>query len=76
MKLIKHFVDGKIISGSSDRKNKVTNPATGTHGTCSAPQIPPQIHMVPVPVTNPALGQSWYQFNVTNPAKKRPWYLI
>ncbi len=29
MKLIKHFVDGKIISGSSDRKNKVTNPATG-----------------------------------------------
>ena len=29
MKLIKHFVDGIIISGSSDRKNKVTNPATG-----------------------------------------------
>ena len=29
MKLIEHFVDGKIISGSSDRKSKVTNPATG-----------------------------------------------
>ena len=29
MKLIEHFVDGKIISGSSDRKGKVTNPATG-----------------------------------------------
>ena len=27
MKLIEHFVDGKIISGSSDRKGKVTNPA-------------------------------------------------
>ena len=29
MKLIEHFVDGKIISGSSDRKGNVTNPATG-----------------------------------------------
>ena len=29
MKLIEHFVDGKIISGSSDPKGKVTNPATG-----------------------------------------------
>ena len=29
MKLIEHFVGGKIISGSSDRKGKVTNPATG-----------------------------------------------
>jgi malonate-semialdehyde dehydrogenase (acetylating)/methylmalonate-semialdehyde dehydrogenase len=29
MKIIEHFVGGKIISGSSDRKAKVTNPATG-----------------------------------------------
>ena len=29
MKLIEHFVDGKIIPGSSDRKGKVFNPATG-----------------------------------------------
>ena len=29
MKFIEHFVGGKIISGSSDRKAKITNPATG-----------------------------------------------
>ena len=29
MKLIEHFVNGKIIPGSSDRKGKVFNPATG-----------------------------------------------
>ena len=29
MNLLKHFVGGKLISGSSDRKNKVFNPATG-----------------------------------------------
>ena len=29
MKLIEHFVGGKIISGSSDKKGKVYNPATG-----------------------------------------------
>ena len=29
MKFIEHFVGGKIISGSSDRKAKVTNPSTG-----------------------------------------------
>ena len=29
MNLIKHFVNGKIIPGSSDRKGKVFNPATG-----------------------------------------------
>ena len=29
MKLIEHFVGGKIIPGSSDKKGKVFNPATG-----------------------------------------------
>ena len=29
MKLIEHFVGGKIISGTSDKKGKVFNPATG-----------------------------------------------
>ena len=29
MKLIEHFVGGKIIPGTSDRKSKVFNPATG-----------------------------------------------
>ena len=29
MKLIEHFVGGKIIPGKSDKKGKVFNPATG-----------------------------------------------
>jgi len=29
MNLLEHFVGGKLISGSSDRKSKVFNPATG-----------------------------------------------
>ena len=29
MRLIEHFVSGKLFSGSSDRKGKVFNPATG-----------------------------------------------
>ena len=29
MKLIEHFVGGKIIPGNSDKKSKVFNPATG-----------------------------------------------
>ena len=29
MNLIEHFIDGKVVSGSSDRKGKVFNPATG-----------------------------------------------
>ena len=29
MKLIEHFVDGKIIPGISNKKGKVFNPATG-----------------------------------------------
>ena len=29
MKLIEHFVGGKIITGTSDKKSKVFNPATG-----------------------------------------------
>ena len=29
MKLIEHFVGGKIIPGNSDKKGKVFNPATG-----------------------------------------------
>jgi malonate-semialdehyde dehydrogenase (acetylating)/methylmalonate-semialdehyde dehydrogenase len=29
MNLLEHFVDGKLISGSSDRKSKVFNPSTG-----------------------------------------------
>ncbi len=29
MDLIKHFVGGKVISGNSDRKGKIFNPATG-----------------------------------------------
>ena len=29
MNLIEHFINGKIVSGSSDRKGKVFNPATG-----------------------------------------------
>ena len=33
MKLIEHYVNGKIIPGSSDRKGKVFNPATGEQET-------------------------------------------
>ena len=29
MNLIEHYIDGKVVSGSSDRKGKVYNPATG-----------------------------------------------
>ena len=29
MKIIEHFVGGKLTSGKSDRKGKVFNPATG-----------------------------------------------
>ena len=29
MNLLEHFVGGKLISGSSDRKSKIYNPATG-----------------------------------------------
>jgi malonate-semialdehyde dehydrogenase (acetylating)/methylmalonate-semialdehyde dehydrogenase len=29
MKLIEHFVGGKIIPGKSDKKSKIFNPATG-----------------------------------------------
>ena len=29
MKIIEHFVDGKIVPGSSEKKGKVFNPATG-----------------------------------------------
>ena len=29
MKLIEHYVDGKVIPGNSDRKAKIFNPATG-----------------------------------------------
>ena len=29
MKLIEHFVGGKVIPGTSDKKGKVYNPATG-----------------------------------------------
>ena len=29
MNLLEHFVGGKLISGSSDKKSKVFNPATG-----------------------------------------------
>ena len=29
MKLIEHFVNGKIISGKSNKRSKVFNPATG-----------------------------------------------
>ena len=29
MKLIEHFIGGKIISGTSEKKGKVFNPATG-----------------------------------------------
>ena len=29
MNLIKHFVGGKVISGNSERKGKIFNPATG-----------------------------------------------
>ena len=29
MKLIEHFVNGKLFPGSSDKKGKVFNPATG-----------------------------------------------
>ena len=29
MRLIEHFVGGKIIPGKSDRKSKIFNPATG-----------------------------------------------
>ena len=30
MNLIEHYIDGKIVTGSSSRKGKVFNPATGT----------------------------------------------
>ena len=30
MNSIEHFIDGKIIKGSSKKKSKVFNPATGT----------------------------------------------
>ena len=33
MKLIEHYVGGKIIPGNSDRKAKVSNPATGEQET-------------------------------------------
>ena len=33
MNLIEHFIDGKIVSGTSDRKGKVFNPATGEQGS-------------------------------------------
>ena len=29
MNLIEHFIDGKRISGTSQRKGKIFNPATG-----------------------------------------------
>ena len=29
MNLLEHFVGGRLISGSSDRKSKIFNPATG-----------------------------------------------
>ena len=31
MKLIEHFVGGKVIPGASEKKGKVFNPATGDH---------------------------------------------
>ena len=31
MNLIEHFIDGKIVPGTSDRKGKVFNPAIGKH---------------------------------------------
>lgn len=33
MNLIEHFIDGKIVSGTSDRKGKVFNPAIGKQET-------------------------------------------
>ena len=30
MNLIEHYIGGKIVTGSSSRKGKVFNPATGT----------------------------------------------
>ena len=33
MRLIEHFVGGKIIPGKSDRKSKIFNPATGEQET-------------------------------------------
>ena len=30
MNLIEHYIGGKIVTGSSNRKGKVFNPATGT----------------------------------------------
>ena len=30
MNLIEHYINGSIVSGSSDRKGKVFNPATGS----------------------------------------------
>ena len=33
MNLIKHFVGGKVISGNSERKGKIFNPATGEQDT-------------------------------------------
>ena len=29
MNLIEHYIDGKSFSGSSDKKGKIFNPATG-----------------------------------------------
>ena len=29
MNLLEHYVGGKLIAGSSDRKSKIFNPATG-----------------------------------------------
>ena len=34
MKIIEHFVDGKIVPGSSKKKGKVFNPATGEQQAC------------------------------------------
>ncbi len=36
MNLIQHFVNGKIISGKSERRGKVFNPAIGEQDTDQA----------------------------------------